>query len=511
MESIVMQKANYDISSDEGIILKFSLEDVGLLEFNKAEQLYEIGYNTTIAKIDSIKACTERRVDVKELEAKRTEYKASLPKLIFKNIHISGPTEMQKIYIERQIQKDDNNAFTIDDFRQTYFHLLTNSKIKEILPHAKYDAENKTFDLFLDILMSDEVTISFGGNISSLSANQIYLGFGYQSMTEISSSYTLDMQLGNAYNGVALEGKIEIPNKIPLDISGLLAYNHHQYYESAKLFIDTDVATFIRQGESFGKIGLGLPFRRKAKIELTIGYGMLIDQYYREKKRDFHEAVFDRSRYSLFNGGIYYTKNSLNTKQYPVTGQKHHLFAQFVSGTEVFEPEGKYTESRNNQSYIQIMASFNNYYTINKKFNLGYIIEGVVSSKNLWSNYTASVLQAPDFSPTPHSKLVFNEAFRANQYIAGGLIPIWKMNPTLQLRGDFDVFFPIYPIVKGESNTGIYGKTFTKPAYLGEVSLVAQLPFMSISLFLNHYSYPKGNWNFGLNIGYLIFGPKFIP
>jgi hypothetical protein len=52
---------------------------------------------------------------------------------------------------------------------------------------------------------------------------------------------------------------------------------------------------------------------------------------------------------------------------------------------------------------------------------------------------------------------------------------------------------------------------FTHPAYMGEISFVTQLPFMSISLFVNHFSYPKDNWNFGLNIGYLIFGPKFIP
>jgi NTE family protein len=443
------------------------------------------------------------------LEAKRTAYKASLPKLIFKNIYISGATEMQKIYIESQIQKD-NDVFTIEDFKQTYFHLLTNSKIKEILPSTHYNPENEAFDLFLDILIDDEITISFGGNISSMSANQIYLGLGYQSMTEVSSSYTLDMQLGNAYNGVALSGKVEIPNKIPLDISGLLVYNHRQYYESAKLFIDTDVATFIRQSESFGKIALGLPFRRKAKIELMFGYGKQVDQYYREKRRSFQEAVFDRSSYNLINGGIYYTKNSLNMKQYPITGHKHHLFAQFISGTEIFEPEGRSIESRNNQSYIQIMASLNNYHVINKKFNLGYIIEGVVSSKNLWSNYTASVLQAPAFTPTPHSELIFNEAFRANQYLAGGLIPIWKINSTFHLRGDFDIFLPIHPIVRKELNIGSYGKMFTKPAYLGEISLVAQLSFMTISLFTNHYSYPKGNWNFGLNIGYLIFGPKFI-
>jgi NTE family protein len=139
------------------------------------------------------------------------------------------------------------------------------------------------------------------------------------------------------------------------------------------------------------------------------------------------------------------------------------------------------------------------------------MVESVISSKNLLNNYTATVLQAPAYTPTPHSNVVFNEAFRANQFFAGGIIPVWKLNSTIHLRGDFHGFLPVYPAHRNEGNKPYYGKLFTHPAYLGEISLVAQLPFMSISLYLNHYSYPSGNWNFGLNLGYLIFGPKFIP
>ena len=139
------------------------------------------------------------------------------------------------------------------------------------------------------------------------------------------------------------------------------------------------------------------------------------------------------------------------------------------------------------------------------------MVEGIVSSKNLLNNYTVSVLQAPAYTPTLFSKIVFNEAFRANQFIAGGIIPVWKINSVIHLRGDFHGFLPVYPIRRGENNKAYYGKLFTHPAYLGEVSLVVQLPFMSISLFTNYLSYPKDSWNLGLNIGYLIFGPKFIP
>jgi NTE family protein len=512
IESIVMKKTEIDVDSTNSIILKFTLEEVGLLEFNKAKELYDAGYNATVEIIDSIRASIQRRVPFEKIQAKRSLYRASLPKLVFKNIHITGVNDEQKAYIENQIIRNNNDEFGERDFKRMYFRLLSNSKIKEIIPHAVYNPESRTFDLYLDIEIRDEIAFFFGGNISSLSANQIYLGLSYQSLTEISSIFSLDMQLGNAYNGFALRGKIEIPSEIPFDVSGLLVLNYQKYYESAKLFVDTDVSTFIHQTEFFGKIGVGLPFQSKAKLDLYVGYGELEDRYYQASQISYKGARFDISRYGLFNAGVHYIKNSLNTKQYPIMGHNHNVFAQYVAGKERFKTaNSSLPENSTYQSYLQIKARLNNYHHIVKSFYLGYLAEAVVSSKNLWSNYTASVLQAPAFSPTPHSKIVFNEAFRANQYIAGGITPICKLNSTIHLRGDFDGFLPVYPILKGENSKAAYGLTFTKPAYLGEISLVAQLPFASVGLFVNYYSYPKSNWNFGLNIGYLIFGPKYIP
>jgi NTE family protein len=507
LENMIMQKTEYNIDSEDGILMKFNIEDVNLLDFNKAKSLYDLGYAKTIEMIDSIKGRIERRVALSEINARRTEYKASLPPLIFKNIYISGVSESQKTYIEGQIYRNNTEAFTILDFKKTYFRLLTNSKIKEILPHAEYDSENRTFDLFLDIKMSDELKVDFGGNISSRSANQIYLGLGYQSLTELSTYLNMDMQWGNAYNGIALLGKLEMIAGIPLDLSALASYNTRKFYESEKLFIDTDLGTFSSQQEAFGRIGLGLPFLMNAKMELGFGYGGLEDKYYQSNN---YKDAFDRSRYNLFNFGLYYQKNSLDAKQFPVSGHKHQIYAQYISGKETFIPSNRQKEAVH-QSYIQLSTTFNDYHTINSKFNLGYRVETVISSKNLWSNYTSSVLQAPGFTPTLHSMLTFNEAFHANQYLAGGVIPIMKLNSTFHLRGDFYGFFPLYPILKGENNRARYGDLFAAPAYMGELNFVAQLPFVSVSMYVNHYSYPKSNWNFGLNIGYLIFGPKFIP
>jgi len=512
VETVVMQKPFYRIDPKDGILMNITLEDVGLLDFNKSKTLYDMGYKAALGLMDSIKGQIKRRVTLDELTERRKMYKKSLPALVFQNIYITGVNNDQRQYIENQIHKENQPRFTIDDFKKTYFRLLSNPKIQEIYPHAVWDSISNTFDLYLDVQIRNEIAIAFGGNISSMSANQLYLGIGYRSLAEFSSEYRLDMQVGNTYNGVILSGKIEAPSSsIPLNISGIVAHNYRKFYESEKLFIDTDISTFIHQWETYGKIGIGFPFQNKARMDIYVGYGSLEDRYYQNSKGSYYENNFDRSVYNLFSTGLIYTKNMQDAKQYPIQGQNHHIYAQYVSGGENFYPaQTKYKESEY-QSWIQLEAFLYNIHPISSKFNFGYMAEGVVSSKNSLKNYTATVLQAPAYTPTLFTKIVFNEAFRANQFLAGGIIPIWKLNSTFHLRGDFHGFLPIYPIRRGDEEKAYYGKLFTHPAYLGEITLVAQLPFMSISLFANHCSYPKDNWNFGLNIGYLIFGPKFIP
>ena len=258
---------------------------------------------------------------------------------------------------------------------------------------------------------------------------------------------------------------------------------------------------------------MGMPFGNVGKSEVRIGYGSLEDKYF-QTNTGLSNAGFDVSSHKLFSLGTSILKNTLNDKQYPISGINHYLLTQYITGNEDYKPGSRNspipTEASKKQSWLQIFGRFNKYRTINKKLNCGYLLEGVISSKNLQSNYTASIMQAPAFTPTPYCKLVFNEAFRANQYVAGGLTPIYKINQIIHLRGDFNVFAPVRAIKQDANYKAYYGNLFSDIAYMGETALVLQLPFLSVSLYGNYYSFPKQNWNFGLNIGYVIFNPKFM-
>ncbi|MDE5869844.1 MAG: patatin, partial [Muribaculaceae bacterium] len=80
----------------------------------------------------------------------------------------------------------------------------------------------------------------------------------------------------------------------------------------------------------------------------------------------------------------------------------------------------------------------------------------------------------------------------------------------LQIRGDFYVFSPIRDLQRGENNSAIYKGWFNRAEFIGEMAVVYNFPFASLSLYGNYLSYPARNWNFGINFGLLFHAPKIL-
>ncbi len=519
IETMIMQDSETEIPEEEGITLGFRFNDVSLLDFDRAKEIMEVGYRRTMQMMDSIKRRVPREVSKIELDQRRKNYRESLPPLEFQNIYVTGVSDAQKKYIESQLHRDINGTFSMEEFKRAYFKMLAYSKIKEIIPHAVYNRKNGTFDLYLDVKMTEEIEASFGGNISSHQANQLYLGLGYKYLGRFAADTKADFHVGNSFSGVLLDGRMYLQTRIPTYIRWQGVYSYKKYSESQSLFYEDVVPAFIKQRELYTKIMLGFPFLNWAKAEIGFAYGRLND-YYLQNNLSFPNAQFDHSRYDLFCGSLHIEQNSLDSKLYPTSGEKFNLTAQYVTGKEHYTPADKQLQNAfdsNTHSWLQMKAHWEKYHNTSKHFTWGYMGEIVVSSKNLMENYTASILQAPAFTPTPHSSIVFNEAFRANQYIALGVSPIWRFSRLFHFRFDLYGFAPLYEIQKRSvvvNNTAMnaarYGKFLHSFEYMGEAALVLNLPVVSISLYANGYSSPKNNFNVGLNIGYLIFNPKML-
>lgn len=513
LENMIMQKTDYTLPDSLGIIMTFKYDDVSLLDFDRLQELHDIGYNRTISLMDSIKGRIHRRVNAENVRLRRLVYRSNLPQFRFRDIYIEGANPQQQAYIKKEFHDEDHEVFTYEDLKRGYFRLLSDNMISEIIPHAVYDTESDLYSLHLKVKMEDNFSVRMGGSVSTTSSNQIYLGLGYQNLNYYSKEITLDGQIGKVYNNAQLMAKIDLPTRIPTSYRLIASLSTFDYYKKDKLFSKNDKPSFNSKDERFVKLMVALPFLANKRAEISIGYGKLQDNYFQSSVINFDKDRSDKSTYNLLGGAIGFYGSTLNARQYATKGYFEKLVAQVFSGKERFIP-GNPTETsvttKDRQSWLQISYMKYAYHTMSPKFTLGWMAEMLYSSKNFSENYTATMLQAADFSPTPHSKLMYNEAFRANQFLAAGVKPIFVLNDMLQFRSEFYGFMPIFPIKKNALNKAYYGKAFSRFEYMGEISVICQLPFGAISAYVNHYSSPKREWNVGLSIGWQLFNYRFI-
>ena len=513
LENMIMQKTDYTLPDSLGIIMTFKYDDVSLLDFDRLQELHDIGYNRTISLMDSIKGRIHRRVNAENVRLRRLVYRSNLPQFRFRDIYIEGANPQQQAYIKKEFHDEDHEVFTYEDLKRGYFRLLSDNMISEIIPHAVYDTESDLYSLHLKVKMEDNFSVRMGGSVSTTSSNQIYLGLGYQNLNYYSKEITLDGQIGKVYNNAQLMAKIDLPTRIPTSYRLIASLSTFDYYKKDKLFSKNDKPSFNSKDERFVKLMVALPFLANKRAEICIGYGKLQDNYFQSSVINFDKDRSDKSTYNLLGGAIGFYGSTLNARQYATKGYFEKLVAQVFSGKERFIP-GNPTETsvttKDRQSWLQISYMKYAYHTMSPKFTLGWMAEMLYSSKNFSENYTATMLQAADFSPTPHSKLMYNEAFRANQFLAAGVKPIFVLNDMFQFRSEFYGFMPIFPIKKNALNKAYYGKAFSRFEYMGEISVICQLPFGAISAYVNHYSSPKKEWNVGLTLGWQLFNYRFI-
>jgi NTE family protein len=520
LETMVMQKTEYDIPEEDGMILKLRFPNVSLLDFPRAKELMGTGYEQTLTLIDSLKKRIPREVPLAEVTQRREAYKKSLPPLLFRNIYITGVNESQESYIKAQLQRDINDVFSMEEFKHAYFKMLTYSKIKEIIPHAIFNRKDKIFDLYLKVTMSDDISIGFGGNVSSHQANQLFLDIGYQNISSFATDLNASFQVGNSFDGILLKSRFYLPTRIPSYIKAQGIFSNKKYSGSQFLFYEDIVPSIIKQKELYLSLAFGFPYKGIAKSEIGFSYGNLNDYYFQTAQMPFSNSAFDHSWYNVLNTFIRIERNSLDYKSYPINGKRWRLSGMYATGTENYTPPLGSSQKRfigNAYNWWEIKGDWQHYQVINKSFNIGFSGNFVLSNKKLLNNYTASILQAPAFMPTPHSNITFNEVFHANQYIAAGVSPILKLSRMVHWRMDLFCFAPLQEIKKNAQyiddkryDTVYYGDFLNSYQIMGEMALVVQLPFASLSAYANGYSYPKNNFNFGINVGYLIFNPRML-
>lgn len=514
LENMIMQKTDYSVPDSIGILLSFQYDDVSLMDFDRFDELHNNGYNRTMQLMDSIKTRIPRRLSYRELERKRMTYRQRLPEFRFRKITIDGANDQQKAYIRKEFHGSDQEVFDLEDFRKGYFRLLSDNMISEIIPHAVYRPNDQTYDLHLKVKMEDELSLRVGGNVGSNGSNQIYLGATYHNLNNYAKELSTDGQLGQIYNNLRVAGRIDFPTRLPISCQLVGSLSSFDYYKQEKVFTSGDAPIFSKKKEQFAKLLVSLPFLSNQKAEFSVGIGHLEDHYYQSTVIDFNNDRNDRSTYTVFGGSLAIGANTLDSRQFATRGRRERLSAHIYTGRERFRSgstpdpfEGRF---HYDQAWLQCYYEREGYHAISSNMTLGSYIKAYYSSRNNSHNYMATMMQAGEFSPTAHSKITYNDAFRANQFVGAGILPIYHVNAAFQLRAGLYGFAPIFPILRDETNHAYTGKMFSRFSYMGEVAAVFRLSFGAVSAYLNHYSSPSNNWNAGITLGWQIFHSRFI-
>lgn len=510
--NMVMRPTSYDIPPEEGMLMETKFENVGLLDFQKFDFIKGKGTETARQYIDSIKSRIERRVPAHELAEKREKFNNKKPQLFFQNIQVEGIEDpMQRRFIIQSI-KHRYDVVSLNSLKKEYFKLIADEHLRSIRPIAHYNRETGYFDLHLKVEPEKKIRINIGGNISTKPINQGFASLDYRVYNRRAYTLSSNIYFGRFYSSFKVGGRIDFPTRLPFYLSGFSTFNRWDFFtSSSELFFEDVRPPFIIQDEYNFMLEAGIPIGLHSKLYAGGAYVNSTDEYYQTDKFKKEDEP-DKTKFNAFASKVGIENNSLNYKQFATEGEFGCISLNYITGKETNEPgttSSTSVEVSNNHRYVLAKASSLKYWNIGNRFTLGTQAEAVFSNKDLFQNYRSTLLAAPGYYPTPHSKTIFVENFHSNNYLAGGLKFLFHFSPSMHLRLESHGFVPIKEELKNDDLTVSRDANLFNTYYLqGMAALVYHTGLGPISLSVNYYEKTNTNLFLTLSFGYTLFNNK---
>ena len=510
MVNLVMGQSDYTLPKEKGVVINIPFKGVNLLDFHKIDEITKTGYTQANSLIDSIKQRVPRRESTISLANKRAAFKRRVPELIFNKVVVHGISKEQEKAITKEFQKDDE-PFDYEKCKKGYYSLVSSDIIENVIPHAIYNEEDSAYALHLNVTMNPPFTLRMGAGISTDISNQIYFGLHYRNLHRHSKEFILDGQLGKVYNNAQFSGRIDFHSEIPISLKLIGSYSTIDYYNMRYLFSKENTIALNHSREMFAKVKMVLPFLNRKKAEIGIGIAGIKDEYMPSSILNLENPEFDRNNNELLSSFLRLEGNTLNAKVFPTEGKYEVLSAHFLMGREKYRGATDVESNTLDQSWLQICYTRRDHFKIIPSLSLGTYLQLYYSTRRLSKTYQATIMQAGAFTPTLTSLFNYDPKFRANQYIAGGVTPIIKINNFVQIRPSFYAFVPYRTILENPDGSASYSKkVLSSFEYIADITAAVRLSNISVSAFVNYFSSHKTSVNAGITLGWFMFNERFI-
>ena len=113
-----------------------------------------------------------------------------------------------------------------------YFKILSDGDIEGNYPDVTYDDSSKFFKLDIEMKTKTELQVMFGGNVSSTSMNQAYVGLEYRRIGLSSQTYNFDGYPVRLYSSLSLRGRTDFFMKALFSLDYGHNFNYYNYFKS---------------------------------------------------------------------------------------------------------------------------------------------------------------------------------------------------------------------------------------------------------------------------------------
>lgn len=509
LKAMLQEKTNYSVICENGIIVEPKTATT-LFDFSDPQQPILDGYNAAMARMPEIKAAIARRVPRSELDARRKVFRSKMPPLVFGDIHVQGLTKSQTVFAEHLLNKraEPIDAKTLEP---RYFRLYADHAVSGVSPKATFVKERGNFDLDLLVKREKKLHVRFGGMFSSRPINTGMVGLRYNIFGRTSSRLEALSYFGKFYAAGQLKVRSDLSTRRPIYLEPVFTLHRWDYFSSFATFFEEVKPSYIVTREAWGGLNAGMALGNKGLLRLDGKYVQQDNSYYQTE--DFTASdTADATEFNFGTGGLLVERNSLNRKQHPNAGGLLLLEMRYVGGQEWTTPgstQAEQTVVTESHEWVMARIRLDKYFIPRGTVRFGMLLEGVYSTQTYFQNYSATVIQAPAFQPTPELRTYFIEKLRAPQYAAGGARMIMAVaRNKFDLRLEGYVFQPYKPLLRGDFDNTVVGEPISERYYIASGSLIYQSPVGPVWFNTSYIDPLEKPWVWSLNFGYVIFAQK---
>lgn len=519
LQNIFTNETEYSVICDNSVLIEPDLENIGVLDFAKMKETYDVGYKAAKEKIAQIREYLVDSVSEGELARKRKAFNDRKPPLKIENFVLNGVGENQKMYLQRELQRNRHLSTANENLKANYLSLCSDYNINTIQPYIYYNNFYHSYLLNLNVKTQENITAKVGGCISSRPISHLYVGLDYNTIRQNAWLFQTNFFFGRYYTSAMLRMHTNYSYHTPFFTELEFNANKWNYYRLNTNFFDYSPLNYLVQRENNVQVKVGTPLGVKDNLTANFGYGVVNDNYFNKRNNTVYDTA-DNTKFYHFAMGLTRNYSTLNDIKFPTTGLYSKMQIQYINGEEKFSPgstSSQIDKKSKHHSWLQFSLQHKQYFDMTKYYTIGLSANAFYSFQNLFSNYNSSLLNSGVYAPTMETQTQFMKEYHSNQFIGFGAENIFKVNVfriEASVRVNAYIYSPISRIVTLENDIPKYSNVvFDKRYLIVSSALVFNTPIGPLSfIFSYHQRDDKADspLTASINFGYVMFNKKNI-